>query len=153
MQTPRPENHEGAAMIDRIVGGIFILIAAAALGRALLAVPFAADPVGPRVFPIIVATTLGLWAITICVRPGQITLEFGDWRRVIAILAAAIIYPFSSRSAGLHNSHSASLLCERAGIQGARPAGCHIGLGHAVFFFVMLDMLLDLPLPRGPLGI
>jgi putative tricarboxylic transport membrane protein len=141
-------------MIDRIVGGIFILIAAAALGHAYtLAVPFAADPVGPRVFPMIVATTLGLSGIAICVRPGQITLEFGDWRRVIAILAAAIIYPFLLVPLGFITA--TALLCFVSALAfraRALPAAISASVT-AVFFFVMLDMLLDLPLPRGPLGI
>jgi len=140
--------------IDRVLGGLLILVAAAAAWHAqTLVVPFAADPVGPRVFPTIVAAVLALSGIALMVRPGHVVIEFGAWSRAVAIVAASLLYPLLLQPLGF--VPATALLCFVSALAfRGRPLGAAVAaLLTSVAFFVLLDRLLDLPLPRGPLGV
>ncbi len=138
---------------DRLVGGVFVLIASFAFWHAYtLVVPFAADPVGPRVFPMIVSAILGVSGVGIMLRPAEIRLEFGRWMRVLAVLAACVVYPFLLVPAGFILATSVLIfVCALAFEARPLPAAASAIITSLVFFFV-LDTLLDLPLPVGPLG-
>jgi len=139
--------------IDRLVGGIFLLIASFAFWHAYtLVVPFAADPVGPRVFPMIVAAMLGIGGLGIALRPAEVELEFGQWMRVLAVLVACIVYPFLLVPLGFVAATALLILVCGLAFE-ARPVPALISaVATSVVFFVVLDKLLDLPLPVGPLG-
>ncbi len=63
-------------MIDRLIGLICALLGAGAIWHAqTLHVPFAADPVGPRVFPTITGGVLILGGFILMLRPGAVTLD------------------------------------------------------------------------------
>jgi putative tricarboxylic transport membrane protein len=139
--------------IDRVLGGLLILLAAGAAWHAqTLVVPFAADPVGPRAFPTIVAAVLGLSGLALMIRPGPVTTEFGAWPRAVAIALASLVYPLLLQPLGF--VPATALLCFVCALAfRARPVGAAVSaVITAVAFFVLLDRLLDLPLPRGPLG-
>ena len=141
-------------MIDRLVGLICALLGAGAIWHAqTLHVAFAADPVGPRVFPTIIGGVLVLTGLILLLRPGAVTLEFGAWPRAALVLAASLIYPLLLLPIGF--IAATSLLCFVAALAfHARPLpAAASAIATAIVFFVLLDKLLDLPLPRGPLGI
>ena len=140
--------------IDRVLGGVLVLLAAAAAWHAqTLVVPFAADPVGPKVFPTIVAAVLALSGLTLLVRPGRVVMEFGMWSRAMAILAASFTYPLLLQPMGFVPATTILCFVSALAFRG-RPIGAAVaGVFTAVAFFILLDRLLDLPLPRGPLGI
>jgi putative tricarboxylic transport membrane protein len=140
--------------IDRVLGGLFIALAAAAAWHAqTLVVPFAADPVGPRVFPTIVAAVLGLCGAALMLRPREVSPEFGAWPRAAAIVIASFVYPLLLQPIGF--VPATALLCFVVALAfRARPVGAAVAaIVTGVAFFVLLDQLLDLPLPRGPLGV
>jgi putative tricarboxylic transport membrane protein len=141
-------------MIDRLVGLICVLIGAGAIWHAqTLHVPFAADPVGPRLFPTIIGGVLILGGFILMLRPGPVAMEFGTWPRALAVLVAGLIYPLLLLPIGF--IAATALLCFVAAL------AFHARLGPAavsaaataIVFFLLLDKVLDLPLPRGPLGI
>ena len=139
--------------IDRVLGGLLILLAAGAAWHAqTLVVPFAADPVGPRAFPTIVAAVLGLSGLALMIRPGLVATEFGAWPRAVAIALASLVYPLLLQPLGF--VPATTLLCFVCALAfRATPVGAAVAaVITAVAFFVLLDRLLDLPLPRGPLG-
>lgn len=139
---------------DRILGMLLILAAAGAAWHAqTLDVPFAADPVGPKAFPTIVAAVLGLAGLVIAARPGPVAIELGRWSRVLTLIVASLVYPFLLVPLGF--VPATALLCFAAALTfDARPLPAAVSaLATAGVFFVLLDHLLDLPLPRGPLGI
>jgi putative tricarboxylic transport membrane protein len=140
--------------IDRVLGGVLVLLAAAAAWHAqTLVVPFAADPVGPKVFPTIVAAVLALSGLALLVRPGRVVMEFGMWPRAMAILAASFMYPLLLQPLGFVPATTILCFVSALAFRG-RPVGAAVAaVLTAVAFFVLLDRLLDLPLPRGPLGI
>jgi putative tricarboxylic transport membrane protein len=141
-------------MIDRLVGMICILLGAGAIWHAqTLNVPFAADPVGPRVFPTIIGAVLALAGCVLAIRPGRVELEFGTWRRALVVLVASLIYPLLLLPLGF--ILATTLLCFAGALAfRARPLPAAMSaVATSITFFVLLDTLLDLPLPRGPLGI
>lgn len=141
-------------MIDRLVGLICVLLGGGAIWHAqTLHVPFAADPVGPRVFPTIIGAVLVLAGFVLAIRPGRVELEFGTWRRALAVLVASLVYPLLLLPIGFISA--TALLCFAAALAfHARPLPAAVSaIATAVTFFLLLDRVLDLPLPRGPLGI
>ncbi len=141
-------------MIDRLVGLICALLGAGAIWHAqTLHVPFAADPVGPRMFPTITGAVLILGGAILLLRPGTVALEFGTWPRALAVLVASLIYPLLLLPIGF--IAATALLCFVAPLGfHARPLpAAATAVAPPIVFFVLLDKVLDLPLPRGPLGI
>lgn len=139
--------------IDRVLGCLLILVAATAAWHAqTLVVPFAADPVGPRVFPTIVAAVLALSGLAMLLRPGHLVMEFGAWPRAAAIVVASLLYPLLLQPLGF--TPATALLCfvSALAFHGRLLGAAVAAVVTAVAFFVLLDRLLDLPLPRGPLG-
>ena len=140
--------------IDRVLGGVLVLLAAAAAWHAqTLVVPFAADPVGPKVFPTIVAAVLALSGLALLVRPSRVVMEFGMWPRAMAILAASFMYPLLLQPLGFVPATTILCFVSALAFRGRLIGAAVAGVLTAVAFFVLLDRLLDLPLPRGPLGI
>ena len=76
-------------MIDRLIGLICALLGAGAIWHAqTLHVPFAADPVGPRVFPTITGGVLILGGFILMLRPGaERVARLGAVERGLAGLA------------------------------------------------------------------
>ena len=141
-------------MVDRLVGFICVLLGAGAVWHAqTLHVPFAADPVGPRVFPTLIGAVLILAGGILAAQPGVVRLEFAAWPRALLVLVASLIYPLLLLPRGFITA--TALLCFAGALAfHARPLpAAASAVATAVIFFVLLDKLLDLPLPRGPLGI
>jgi putative tricarboxylic transport membrane protein len=141
-------------VVDRILGGIFVLAAAIGIWHIeTLDVPFAADPVGPRVFPVIICGLLGLCGAVLVVRPRPNEPWTGDRLPPLMIVAASLIYPLLLLPLGF--IVATALLCFVGSLAfKARllPAAVS-AVATSVSFYLLLDRLLDLPLPRGPLGI
>jgi putative tricarboxylic transport membrane protein len=141
-------------MVDRLIAVICMLVGAGAIWHAqTLDVPFAADPVGPRVFPSITGGVLVLAGGILLLQPGKLSVTFGAWPRALAVLAASLIYPLLLVPLGF--VAATALLCFVAALAfHARPLAAAVSaVSTALVFFVLLDRLLDLPLPRGPLGL
>lgn len=127
----------------------------AAVGTAWLSiqleVPFAADPIGPKAFPIVVAAVLALCGLGLLFQRGA------PWPRaerrapgpvvVLAMLAyAPLLQPLGFLPA------TALLAGVIALAFGARPVQAAIVGGvTAPVLWLLLDKLLDLPLPKGVL--
>ena len=139
---------------DRLLGLALILLAGGAtLHVLLLDVPFAADPVGPRAFPIVVAIALAACGLVLLVQPGS------PWppaeRRapgpivVITMVAYALLLPT------LGFIPATFLLAALIALAfGARPVQAGLtGAITAPALWLLMDRLLDLPLPRGFLGV
>jgi putative tricarboxylic transport membrane protein len=116
-------------------------------------VPFAADPVGPRAFPTVVAVVLGACGLLVMATPGE------PWPRaerrlpgpltVLAMVAyALLLVPLGFIPATFLLALAIALAF------GARPVEAAVAGGvTAPALWLLLDRLLDLPLPRGPLGV
>lgn len=139
-------------MSDRIAGIVLILLA---IAFWVLAGNYEAgfgDPIGPVVFPRIVAVPLGLFALYMVVRPDPAPAwPTGDRAvRQVALVAVLFAFPYLIEPLGFPLAAMVASFCfclllgARTVAAGASAAGIGAGL------FVVFDTLLGLPLPAMP---
>lgn len=138
---------------DRLLGLALLLLAAGAAWHALsLEVPFAADPVGPSAFPAVVAALLGLAALAMILRPGH------GWERPhrslpgLLSLLAMFAYAFALVPLGFVPATFLLCLVIARAFEGSWPQSVLASAVTAPGLWLLLDRLLDLPLPKGPVG-
>jgi len=138
---------------DRISGIFLLLIGAGAIWHGYqLEVAFAADPVGPKAFPIIVGIILVISGAWIALKPEVMTWEGGDYGRILLVAAAALLYPFILEPLGFIPATSVlGFLCAKA-FKGRTVPSIVGSVAMAGVIFVLIDIGLGLGLPRGPLG-
>ncbi|CAA0085711.1 Uncharacterised protein [Starkeya nomas] len=139
---------------DRITGSLFLLIGIGAIWHAWsLDVPFAADPVGPKAFPMVVGALLAIAGASILLRPDEIAWEVGDYGRVAVVAGASFFYPLALEFIGF--VLATALLCFACGkaFRGPTIGTAIASVALSVTFLLLIDVVLGLPLPRGPLGI
>ncbi|MEM5582713.1 tripartite tricarboxylate transporter TctB family protein [Roseibium sp. AS2] len=142
-------------MSDRIFGLVGLLLA---LGYAWAAVnieeSFLSDAVGPKAFPLIIATILGLSSLVIIIRPDKAPEwpSFMRFMEVGAAVAVMILYAMLLPELGfvIATALAAAYLTWRLG---TRPlssvlSGCLTSLG----IYAVFHLVLGLSLARGPLG-
>jgi putative tricarboxylic transport membrane protein len=143
-----------AAVSDRLTGLALLTLAVAYGVTAGGYQAMIGDPLGPAVFPIVLAIPLGLLSVYLIVRPDPEP----DWPRRRALLkqvlalAAFVAYAYLLEPLGFLVSTFLAVLV-LGWLLGARlwQAGA-AGLAIAVVLFVVFDTLLSLPLPAGVLG-
>ncbi len=141
-------------MSDRILGGLSVALAAFYIWAATqIQLSFISDPVGPRIFPIIVAVMVGLSGLVILLRPdaepqwpgaGRL-LEIGA--AVVVLVAYAQLLPVFGFL--LCTAVAATFLSWRLGstpVQAA-IAGVIIAIG----IYMVFKSTLGLSLAKGPL--
>jgi len=139
---------------DRLTG---LLLLALAVAYGVTASGYQAmigDPLGPAVFPIVLAIPLGLLSLYLVVRPGP----EADWPRGRALLkqvlalVAFVAYAYLLEPLGFLVSTFLAVVALGC-LLGARLRQAAVaGAGIAVVLFVLFDSLLGLPLPAGVLG-
>lgn len=141
-------------MSDRLTGLVLLALAVAYGVTASGFQAMIGDPLGPAVFPIVLAVPLGLLSLLLVARPDPEP----NWPRARALLKQAltllvfVAYAFLLEPLGfvvatlLAVTAMALLLGARLG-----PAAT-AGLASALVLFVLFDQLLGLPLPSGVLG-
>ena len=142
-------------MSDQILGGICVALAAFYVwGATQIQLSFISDPVGPRIFPIIIAVIVGLSGLVIMLRPDP-EPTWPAMGRVVEIAAAVIVlvaYAQLLPELGfvISTAVAAAFLSWRlgAGPVQAIVAGVVISLG----IYAVFHLILGLSLARGPLG-
>lgn len=141
-------------MSDRLTGLVLLALAVAYGVTASGFEAMIGDPLGPAVFPMVLAVPLGLLSLVLVARPDPEP----DWPRRRALLKQAltlvafVAYAFLLEPLGfvvatvLATTAMALLLGARL-----RPAAT-TGVVSALVLFVLFDQLLGLPLPAGVLG-
>lgn len=142
-------------MSDRIFGIIGIVLAAFYAWQAtLIRESFISDAVGPKTFPIIIATVLGLSSVYCLVKPDPAP----DWPRfgrlaeiglaTLVLLAYAVALPEIGFL--IATAAAATYLTWRLG---TRPLQSVVaGVLTSAGIFIVFRMILGLSLARGPLG-
>ncbi|WP_417258107.1 tripartite tricarboxylate transporter TctB family protein [Celeribacter sp.] len=142
-------------MSDRIFGVVGLLIA---IGFALAALAieesFLSDAVGPKAFPLIIATILGLSSIAIALKPDTAP-EWPSLGRLTEILAAIVVMVLYAELLPvvgfvISTAFAAAYLTWRLG--SGLLATVLTGLGTSVGIYVVFHLILGLSLARGPLG-
>ena len=142
-------------MSDRIFGVFGILLS---IGYVLAALAikesFLSDAVGPKTFPLIIATILGLSSLVIVLRPDPEPAwpALGRLAEVAASVLVLIIYAKALPVAGfvLATAFAAGYIAWRLG---SRPLeAVLVGIGTSGGIYVIFHLVLGLSLARGPWG-
>lgn len=139
---------------SRWLGLALLAVAAGAMWLSLrLDVPFAADPVGPKAFPAIVAAVLALCGLGLLFQRGAPWLSAE--RRAPGPVVVAAMLAYAPLLVPLGFLLATALLAGVIALAfGARPVQAAIlGGVMAPTLWLLLDKVLDLPLPPGVLGL
>lgn len=142
-------------MSDRIFGGIGLALAAFYIwGATQIQLSFITDPVGPKVFPYIIAAVMALASAVILVRPdaephwptldrfAEIAISVGVMV-AYAMLLPKVGFVFATAVA-------AAFLTWRLG---TKPLwSLVVGIGTSLGIYVVFHLILGLSLARGPFG-
>lgn len=143
-------------MSDRIFGGIGLALAAFFIwGATQIELSFISDPVGPRTFPIIIASLLGLASLVILLRPDAEP----DWPKagrlleIAGAVAVMVAYALLLPRLGflIATAAASGILTWRLGTRPVQAvvAGVLTSLG----IYTVFHLILGLSLAKGPLGI
>lgn len=142
-------------MGDRLFGGIGLALAAFFIWQATqIQLSFISDPVGPRVFPIIVGVLLGVASLAMILRPDPLPdwPEAGRLAEIGAAVLVLVAYSQALPSLGflIATTLTAAYLTWRLGT--APLMSVAAGVATAVGIYVVFKLILGLSLAEGPLG-
>ncbi len=139
-------------MTDRIFGGvIFIGALLYGLGALRLEAAFLGGPVGPKVFPLLLAIVCGLLGLALLARPSGEPAWPGPrgWLELGVVTVSFVVYGFLLVPIGF----LAATTLETGFVSwrfGARPLpALLVGIGVAVALWLLFVFALDIPLPIG----
>jgi putative tricarboxylic transport membrane protein len=142
-------------MSDRIFGAVCLVLGLAFIyGATQIQTGFIVDPLGPRMFPIIIGGIMVLGAIVPLLKPDPAP----DWPakraigEIVLVLAVLVAYALTLTLVGFvpATTVAAAIISWRLG---ARPMWAAVtGIGVAVGIYVVFHLILGLSLARGPLG-
>jgi putative tricarboxylic transport membrane protein len=139
---------------DRISGLILLMLGIGAAWHGYgLQVAFAADPIGPKAFPIIAGLILTISGASVALRPSEVQWEFGDRGRVILVAAASLVYPLILVPLGFVPATAILAFLVAKAFKGATVKSAIAATCIAGAISLLIDLGLGLGLPRGPLGI
>ncbi|MDG1376191.1 MAG: tripartite tricarboxylate transporter TctB family protein [Yoonia sp.] len=142
-------------MSDRIFGVFGVLLAIGfAIAASLIKESFLSDAVGPKAFPYIIATILGLASAVIALRPDPepVWPPLGQFLEIVAAAVVMILYAEFLPIAGFvtATAFAAAYLSWRLG--STLIGACMTGVGTSIGIYVVFHLVLGLSLARGPLG-
>lgn len=142
-------------MSDRIFGVFGILLAIGfAFAAFAIEESFLSDAVGPKAFPLIVATVLGLSSAVIALRPDPepVWPPLGRLVEIGAAVVVMILYAEMLPVAGfvIATFFAATYLAWRLG--SGPVESVLVGFGTSVGIYVIFHLVLGLSLARGPFG-
>lgn len=142
-------------MSDRIFGLAGLALAAFFIWSAtLIELSFISDPVGPRTFPVIIGSVLGLSSLIILIRPDA-EPRWPKFSRLAEIAGAVVVmvaYALLLPEAGfvIATAAAAAVLTWRLGT--AAHWSLAVGVLTSLGIYVVFHLILGLSLARGPLG-
>jgi len=142
-------------MTDRIFGVVGLLLA---IGFALAALTiqesFLSDAVGPKAFPLIIATILGLSSAVIALRPDE-SPQWPALGLLVEVFAAAVVMVMYAQFLPVAGFIIATFFASAyltwrlgSGLVGSLMTGVGTSLG----IYIVFHLALGLSLARGPLG-
>ena len=139
-------------MSDRIFGLVGALLA---IGYAFAAMQieesFLSDVVGPKAFPLIIATVLGISSLVIALRPDA-SPPLNRLAEIFAAVVVMILYAELLPEIGfiIATAFAAAYLAWRLGSSVLELV--LVGLGTSIGIYAIFHLVLGLSLARGPFG-
>jgi putative tricarboxylic transport membrane protein len=141
-------------MSDRLAGLVLLALAVAYGVTASGYEAMIGDPLGPAVFPMVLAVPLALFSLYLIVRPDPEP----DWARGQALLKQAltvgvfVAYAYLLEVLGYVVTTFLAVVALGMLLDAKPLQAAAAGVGIAVVLFVLFNNLLNLPLPAGVLG-
>jgi len=142
-------------MNDRVLGGIGLVLAAFFIWQAtLIELSFISDPVGPKIFPIIICVGLALASLAMIVKPDAAPQWPAAARLLEIAVATAVMIAYALLLPELGflitTAIAAAYLTWRLGT--APLWSIVVGVATSVGIWVVFRLILGLSLARGPFG-
>jgi putative tricarboxylic transport membrane protein len=139
-------------MSDRILGAACVVLAAGMAWAAKdYAAPISYEPVGPRAFPLLLASVMALSGAWLVVRPGphESGLGLAQFRTLGMTVGAVFAYAFLFEFLGFTLATTVMALPVGMAFGGSWKQSLAGGLGLGIVLYGMFDKLLDVVLPTG----
>ncbi|MDD2878874.1 MAG: tripartite tricarboxylate transporter TctB family protein [Rhodoferax sp.] len=142
-------------MSDRILGAVCVVVGAGMAWAAQgYAAPISYEPVGPRAFPLLMASLMifaGAWLV---VRPGPQTFGLARANFIPIALAVAAVFIYAALYEWLGFTLATTLMSLPVGMAfgGSWKQSLVGGAGLGLVLFLLFDKLLDVVLPSGLLS-
>jgi len=142
-------------MSDRILGVVCLALAALLIWRAtLIETGFIVDPLGPKAFPIIIGSVLGLAGLYPLFRPDPAPSwpPLKGFLEIAVAVAVMVAYALLLPEVGfvIATAVAASILAWRLGCRMVRAV--IVGISISLGIYVIFHLILNLSLARGPWG-
>ncbi|MBT9383602.1 tripartite tricarboxylate transporter TctB family protein [Pseudooceanicola sp. CBS1P-1] len=142
-------------MSDRIFGVVGLLLAIGyAISAFAIEESFLSDAVGPKAFPLIIATILAIASAVIALRPDPepVWPSLSRLAEVAAAVVVLLLYSELLPVAGflIATAFAAAYLGWRLGASALEAVA--VGIGTSVGIYVIFHLVLGLSLARGPFG-
>lgn len=142
-------------MSDRIFGVIGVLLAIGyAFSALIIQESFLSDAVGPKAFPLIIATVLGLSSAAIALKPDA-SPKWPGLMRLAELAAATVALVLYAELLPVLGFVIATAACAAylAWRLGSHPLeSLIVGVGVSIGIYAIFHLALGLSLARGPLG-
>lgn len=142
-------------MSDRILGAVCVVASAAMAWAAQdYAAAISYEPVGPRAFPLLLASCLGLSGLWLVLRPSAGTETFRDvpWKPTGLCAVAVLIYALLFQWLGFALATALMALPVGMAFGGSWKQSLTGGAALGLVLYLLFDKLLDVVLPTGPLA-
>jgi putative tricarboxylic transport membrane protein len=142
-------------MSDRILGAVCIAASAAMAWAAQdYAAAISYEPVGPRAFPLLLASGLCLSGLWLMLRPSgnANTLRGVPWKPTAVCAAAVLSYALMFQWLGFVLATSLMALPVGMAFGGSWKQALASGVALGLMFYLLFDKLLDVVLPGGLLA-
>ena len=142
-------------MSDRILGAVCVMAAAGmAWAASGYTPPFSYEPVGPRAFPLLLATLMAIAGLWLMIRParGQSYFAGVPLKAIASCVAAVFVFALLFELLGFVLATMLMALPVGLAFGGSWKQALAAGAGLGLALFFMFDKLLDVVLPTGLLS-
>jgi putative tricarboxylic transport membrane protein len=142
-------------MSDRVLGAVCVVASAAMAWAAQdYAAAISYEPVGPRAFPLLLASGLGLSGLWLVLRPtaGAGAFHGVPWKPTALCAAAVLVYALLFQWLGFPLATALMAVPVGMAFGGSWKQSLTGGAALGLVLYLLFDKLLDVVLPAGPLA-
>lgn len=142
-------------MSDRVLGAVCVVASAAMAWAAQdYAAAISYEPVGPRAFPLLLASGLGLSGLWLVLRPsaGAEAFRSVPWGPTALCAAAVLVYALLFQWLGFPLATALMAMPVGMAFGGSWKQALAGGAALGLVLYLLFDKVLDVVLPAGPLA-
>lgn len=142
-------------MSDRLLGAVCVVASAAMAWAAQdYAAAISYEPVGPRAFPLLLASGLGLSGLWLVLRPsaGAEAFQGVPWKATALCAGAVLAYALLFQMLGFPLATALMAMPVGMAFGGSWKQALTGGAALGLVLYLLFDKVLDVVLPAGPLA-